>query len=701
MRRSRSRTYRRAAAALLAFSIAACRPAEALDDFEQCFYDKMTASRVVSAGYIACGFRHPAGDAKRLRCQSRLEQRADRLLARADARVASQGFHCPGDSASLALSGASIWPFRFVEDGLPAADSICADPPAKATRRFASGYARCVQEVWLSKSGSMDECSDPLRDRFRRAWDAIPGAAPCPDDEVDKVVRRIEDEIGETASRLEVRCGDGIVGGFEECDDAGTAANDGCSAECQKEECRRVGEDVRCMVCPSDSVPNDEVDGCVCPSGYEGQPGSCVDIDECAVDEDPCGDGRPCVNLEGTWACAIDCTADAFHQAIANCGAPSNSIAFNCSDTVIEIPSGIPGRPRDLHCDGVTVDGRNQGIVFQLDPLCWQTPVGEEDCPPGRNEDGTCDCPDLDSGDPFLALRGNNNVVRGLMVRGFFDGIPVRGRNNTVEDVLFERLCDDAFGSVSTGVGNVFRDLHVRLGCDKCSENGGLIESADTDPRLREYYHSLISDVEFESCRTPVRVSSSARMLLERIHAYVSDPEFPCDGPRFSASNDETSVEIRMRESRIENCRRGVRLGRGVGAVISDTEIRGCGLRGVRAAVSARASIEGSTIVGNGGQGSGENGFGGVAAVGGGRIDLGGGTLEIGGQEVYSAGGNSICSNLNPNGTPREVENDSDSPAEAVGNWWCSTQSPADRLLGLVDVEPRLTRAPLPRRLSW
>ena len=686
---------RRTAVALIGPVVVSCSPASALDEAGRCFRDKMRASRLAATGYFACRQLRGDDDERFARCTAAVQLRALRRLAAADERAVAAGFSCPAGSDALALSGPGTWPLRVLDEMDDPDVGPCAEFQVQAASRFAAAYARCVEAAGPGGAAGDDRCEQQARDGFVAGWGETSGDAQCTADEGEQVMTHIEAEFDESAARLVVRCGDGHVAGFEECDDGDTADHDSCSAECRDEKCARTSGEVRCESCPADSVPAEGDAACRCADGFEGEPGACVDIDECALSPGACPEGRPCVNLPGTWACAIPCTADAFHEALAACGAPSGAIAFDCTDTVIPIPGGMPVQLRETECDGLTIDGAGRNITFELDPVCWKTPLLPEQCPAGLEEDGTCRCPDVDSGDEFLQLRGDHNVVRDLTVRGFFEGIPVRGRDNLVEHVRFERMCDDAFGSVLTGVGNVFRRLSVRDGCDKCSENGGVIADTDPDPRVAAHFNAVLEDVDFEACRTPVRVASSGRFLLDHVQMHAGDPEFPCDGPRFSSSNLADRVVVQMRDSSVEGCRRGVRFGLGADGVLTDTRIADCDLRGLRVAGSARVSVEGTTIESNGGGGSAEGGFGGVAVVAGGLLDLGGGTLEIDGTVLHSAGQNSLCANLEPDGNRRDLENAGGVAIAAVGNWWCSRKSPLDRILGLADVEPVLERAPL------
>lgn len=692
------RSQRSTLFALAAFLVVSCRPAAALDEAGRCFHDKMRASRAAVSAWFGCERFTAGDDEKRARCSARTDGRADKLLAAADSRARRSGFECPADSHALAISSTSNWPSRLVELGsVPGPGELpCGDLQLRASRRFASAYAACLEDAGPEGSGAAIElCASKPRATFLATWKRGEG---CADADGQQAMADIEAEIDQTASRLVVRCGDGAVGGFEECDDGGIVANDGCSADCRIEDCGRVGEEVRCVACSGNSVPDDEYGGCRCPDGFAGEPGACVDIDECAAGGAGCPAGRPCVNLEGSWACAIPCTPEAFHEALAACGAPSGAIAFDCSDTVIAITGGGDLRARDVACDGLLIDGAGRNITFELAPACWQTPLLPEQCPDGLAEDGTCRCPNVDSGDQFLLLRGNRNVVRDLTVRGFFDGIPVRGRDNVVENVRFDRMCDDAFGSVVSGVGNLFRHLSVRRGCDKCSENGGVLGDTDPDPRVPGHYNGTLSDIDFDSCRTPVRIASSGRFRMDNVRMHASDPEFPCDGPRFSSSGVDAGVVVQFRDSVVDGCRRGIRFGSGADGVLAGNRIEAGALRGLRVAGTSRVSVEATTLAGNGGSGSSEGGFGGVAVVAGGTVDLGGGELPIDGALRSSSGANFLCDNRGPDGLPRDLENPAETAVAAAGNWWCTSGAAAGRIVGLADVEPQLSRAPLRRR---
>lgn len=711
----RSRPLRCAALALL-LAVAGALPsaASAAGEAAACFHDKMRASRVGSLAWLRCGAKGDEASPRNALCLAKADARVRAQLLSADWKASNAGFLCPGNAETLGLGGPLVWPLRLLDQTGTGPGRSCRRLRAGALRRLAKDYALCVEQEEAAPSFDYPLCEAVARTNFTKAWQR--SAGDCDPVDADLTADAVEAEIDETASRVRVRCGDGRVGGFEDCDDGANTDGDGCSADCRTEgctaagdqqvcsvctgdcgpeTCARVGGEVRCVACPADSVPTADHLACRCSDGYAGEPGACTDIDECSQPVDPCAGLGPCVNRPGTWSCATACSADAFHAALAACGAPSGTIVFDCADTVIPLPGGAAPGLRDTSCSDLTIDGAGRGITFELAPQCWQTPLDASLCPGGLEPDGTCPCPNVDSGDAFLVLRGDRNVVRDLTVRGFFEGVHTRGAGNLVEGVRFERQCDDSFGNGPGGRGNVFRDLVVRDGCDKCSESTGALADTDPDPRVPEHYNALLERVDFDNCLTPVRVSSAGRYLLDGVTMKGGNAEFPCDGPRFSSTGPAGDLVVEIRDSSLTGCRRGLRLGASTDAVVRDSVIRGCALRGIRAAATSRLSVEGTTIFGNGGSQSSETGFGGVVAVDGAVVDLGGGSVVIDGVATTSAGGNSICDNLDATGARLDLASGTpEAVAGAAGNWWCTLDPLADRIAGPAVVDPVLTRAP-------
>ena len=497
-------------------------------------------------------------------------------------------------------------------------------------------------------------------------------------------------------------CGNGVREADESCDDGNALAGDGCDPACVTETCRTIDGEVRCLACPAGGVPDAASLACICALGFAtleqtGADGTtstvCVDVDECAEGLDECADPVRCVNVPGSYSCAIDCTAEAFQAALASCGAPTGVVTFACSDTVIPIAPSDDLHVRTTHCDDLVIDGLDRNIAFALDPPCYEIPVPAEDCTVTLADDGSCACPAIDDGDGFLVLRGDRNIVRNLTVRHFFEGIHTAGRETTIEDTRFERICDDAVGNVDDGVGNVFRRLAISEGCDKCSESFGRIELTDADPRLRTHYNATFEDVAFSKCQQPLRMTDGGRFLVD--HVDISGGVgglFGCNGPRFT-STAASDLVVEVRDSSIRQCRRGLRIGGDAEALVYRNRIEASSFRGVLVTASGVARLWDNVIVRNGGAGNTEPGFGGVTATVNGRIDLGGGSLTIDGVEASSPGGNTICDNYAPGGVRADLANETGEAISALGNYWC-TIDPSSRVRGAVLATPALEAAP-------
>jgi hypothetical protein len=215
----------------------------------------------------------------------------------------------------------------------------------------------------------------------------------------------------------------------------------------------------------------------------------------------------------------------------------------------------------------------------------------------------------------------------------------------------------------------------------------------DTDARLRSYYNATFRDVEFLGCAQAVRTTTGGRFLFEGMSILgLDDPLFACTGLRFtSTAADDLVVEIR--DSLVSGCRRGVLLGGDAEALIYRTRIEGCALRGVLAAGSSRARLWENTVISNGGSGSSEQGFGGVAVSDQARVDLGGGHTTIGGIAGTSPGRNVICDNHGPGGAPLELDSRGVSPVTATQNYWCTADA-KPRIVGAVQIAPILETLP-------
>ncbi|MCP3170034.1 FG-GAP-like repeat-containing protein [Myxococcus qinghaiensis] len=119
---------------------------------------------------------------------------------------------------------------------------------------------------------------------------------------------------------LRAVCGDGVLGGFEVCDDGNQLSGDGCNSVCKLEPgytC--TGQPTVCTDIDECAAGTDNCDEnatctniggsftCACTAGYEGDGVTCTDIDECAAGTDNCNENATCTNSEGSFTCA--CTA--------------------------------------------------------------------------------------------------------------------------------------------------------------------------------------------------------------------------------------------------------------------------------------------------------------------------------------------------------------------------------------------------------
>lgn len=817
-------------------------------DESRCHSGKLAASawHAKKLGRCQSAVARGAAAAEYDACLAKVIDGASSRLAAIDQRIEGSGFVCAGDLSSLALEPGASWQEAlaaaavFRDNALP---NACLDQRLRALSRYASKVASCVRRA-LGSAAERQECAARYLEKFSRAWDAAAARASCTSDDPQAVADAVVAAVNAQSDLLLVTCGNGVVSGFEqcddggvavgdgcdeacrieacgnavvqageecddgaasatcdadctaavcgdgvrnaaageqcdaggataacladcrvsrcgdgvanalageacddggasatcdddctpafcgdgnanlaageECDDGGTAAGDGCdgtcaleacgdgwretpeacddgnladgdgcSRLCRRESCGRVGAEVRCLACGEGAHPDATYTACECDAGYEATGSGCVDVDECALDA--CA-GGPCDNLPGTWSCPIACTAEAFHAALAACGGAGRAITFDCTDTTIEIPDGASGLRRNA-CDGLVIDGLDRHVAFELAPACWGRQLPAEQCRVALEADGTCACPDENSGTVFLSLEGDDMTVRNLVVRHFFDGIKTSGRDATVEDVEFERLCDEAIGSIG-GAGNQFERIQVRLACGKGMQNYGDLAATDPDPRLRSHYNAVVRDSVFSDCQQPVRTTASGRWLVEsvRMEGQYASGLFRCLGPRFTSGATDTQV-VHVRGLELDGCDDGLRFGGGVEALVWQSRLVRNEFRGLLAAASSRVVAWQNEIRGNGGLANSEGGLGGVGVLDLAQLDLGGGSLTVDGAAVTSPGLNVLCENVSPQGAPREVHNTTATAVSATNDWWCTTD-PQSRVSGPVLTDPFLTSEP-------
>ncbi|MCP3105420.1 FG-GAP-like repeat-containing protein [Myxococcus sp. K15C18031901] len=116
---------------------------------------------------------------------------------------------------------------------------------------------------------------------------------------------------------LRAVCGDGVLSGFEVCDDGNQLSGDGCSSVCQLEPgytctgqptvCTDIDECAAGTDNCNENATCTNIGGsftCACNAGYTGDGVTCTDIDECATGTDNCNENATCTNTGGSFTCA-------------------------------------------------------------------------------------------------------------------------------------------------------------------------------------------------------------------------------------------------------------------------------------------------------------------------------------------------------------------------------------------------------------
>jgi len=412
----------------------------------------------------------------------------------------------------------------------------------------------------------------------------------------------------------------------------------------------------------------------------------------------------------------------------------NKSVVFACSSGQLPLQltdgnwgdqTGAPGAGVSIMANDVKIVG---GYVFELSPRCDRRcistcTVGGNDCTRANecaagqcsgltvadecavNADcasGRCSttiCPDIDArAARFLNLRGQKILVEGITVRGFFEGISMRGKENIVRNVTLDRTCDDAISNpevddgpddilgtgddIQGGVGNLVEGGTISRGCDKCVDactGPALVPSeCPTGTQVPLCYHLTVKDVKFRGCRVPVRLaptpsgggSTNGSFLVSGgttrpLRSVTAADDYPCDGFDFDAGLMNVAVQnhtvercISGQDSPCEatathsdrSCTAGFDLA-GTQSLykmkdnrIYDAIQRGIIIRG------GRADLLRNAIKDTGG-----------AVTGGGSPPRGGGTatnlgdLRLGNSDTAATGNNKVCDNVNASGARREL----------------------------------------------
>jgi len=390
----------------------------------------------------------------------------------------------------------------------------------------------------------------------------------------------------------------------------------------------------------------------------------------------------------------IPCTQSDFELAIADANRTGGNLTvlFNCRDTTIQLDSSRDSS-RLLTGSDVVIDGEDRKIVFRMNPPWWDdstTACAGADCDP--DGDGVPDaCAEVEGASRFLRLQGNRITLRNLAFNAFWDGVQM-GRNGGSDQTLENVSCDSPGDDCVSNPTNPGRRLTVRNSkfsnaCDKALQLYG------NDPSTSRDLDVTVEGNEFTNCSQPMHAPYAGGRFRVSNNVMKSaappKPIYACNGPRFDGSG--TIVEFD--DNLVTGCRRGLRLGGTVQAVLRSNEFRSNGLRGVAVSGSSRVSVTGNTFDSNGGETSSEAGLGGLSAGDTSVVDAGGGSVTIDGSPIVSSGGNVFLGNRSSSDSTLDVQNLTTATLKAEGNWW-GDLSPADQIAGSVDFDPWLTGPP-------
>jgi hypothetical protein len=321
----------------------------------------------------------------------------------------------------------------------------------------------------------------------------------------------------------------------------------------------------------------------------------------------------------------------------------------------------------------------------------------ERDGTYGESCDGNGDnvpdaCPEYESGDWFLVIRGNGVTVANLAIQNFWDGVHFDDgtHGNTVTHSRFLRQADDSFTNESGAWGNTFSNNVLKDHCDKGIQLYGRDRTTSTGYDV-EILNNTITNVD-----QPIRAPSNGRFLVSGnvIEEVSPAPLYACQGPRFDGSR----TAVYWRQNTVRGCQRGLRVSGDVHLIASDdnlfmsNRVRGLYLYD-NANGSPRALVQESRFERNGGSTSSEDGYGGIAQKGSAQIDAGGGSLSLDGQTMSSIGGNVFLQNRSATDSTLDVYNVGTALLKAESNWW-GDASPSDQISGNVDLSPWLSEAP-------
>lgn len=308
------------------------------------------------------------------------------------------------------------------------------------------------------------------------------------------------------------RCGNGIIEGYEVCDDGNTAPEDGCTSSCSREwafqDCSVPGEPcftIRCgdgvrsftEVCDDGNVVNG--DGCMdnCQEVGEGWrcvvPGAaCTPIcgDARTLPPETCDDG----NTENGDGCSSRCLLEPGAYCI------NDSCSFSvCGNGVLEAGEACDEGEANGMLHG---EGQGCSIGCTPEPVCEELAGGELQCTTVCGNGSTEEGEDCDDGNRFP---GDGCSEECSVELGY-----------TCASVEIDgRLQSECLSQCGDGI------LAGGEECDKGERNGdGTYGGCRTDCTLGAHCGDGIRDVAVEQCD-----DGPANLYGYYVYDYLSDPE--------------------------------------------------------------------------------------------------------------------------------------------------------------------------------
>ncbi|MFP6609413.1 MAG: hypothetical protein VCB80_04375, partial [Deltaproteobacteria bacterium] len=468
---------------------------------------------------------------------------------------------------------------------------------------------------------------------------------------------------------------------------------------------------------------------------------------------DGSGSAGECVNLAGSYSCAVDSDEDGFEGALPSCGYTNfygeNAVTFHCEpdaanpgtclpqtillydapiNTEAENPSQMWGAKevRKTACNDMLIDGTNRNITIEMSDS--ETKTFHD---PTLYPEGACKafaeglggeyvtshgCTEVEDGAGFLRLKGTGNTIRNLAVSHFFEGVQITGSFNTIENMTFDGLCDDAMTSgfktdAGRGIGNRIIGSVFKNGCDKCTQfYGGDLDflsptggGTATCPAPVEW--SVEYDgVQWVDCAKPMRATAGGRVSIRNSVVTTTGTEghggclvsaLSGGSTEFVQGESGGPFVIEFDNTKIAGCTIGLQLGGAVNAVLKNTTVSSNEQVGILLRKDAQLVLKNrNQIIFNGGVAppSGKKGYGGVAVDPGGsyspRAVLGGDSIDLpvftgfpSEQEEEAGENNKICDNRNHKNDPKALQIDNKyggDPIYAQGVDWCGKTPAVD-----------------------